>query len=106
MITHKRGSYFGYLIKASDANDLNADFTGSKVRCKIRTLSGVLVHNFGELALAADGTAILEVQPEISITWPAGMHKTDFVYVDDQGRLFATKTIDIAIVKEVTGITS
>lgn len=22
MITHKRGSYFGYLIKASDANDL------------------------------------------------------------------------------------
>ena len=83
MITHKRGSYFGYLVKASDADNLDADFTGAKVRCKIKTLAGALVHNFGELALAADGTALLEVQPEISITWPAGMHKTDFVYVDD-----------------------
>ena len=105
MITHKRGSYFGYLVKASDASDLNADFTGSKVRCKIKTPSGSLVHNFGELDLAADGSALLQVQPEISITWPAGLHKTDLVYVDAQGRLFATKTIDMMIVKEVTGIT-
>ena len=105
MITHKRGSYFGYLVKASDADNLNADFTGAKVRCKIRTAAGVLVHNFGELALAADGTALMQVQPEISITWPAGLHKTDLVYVDAQGRLFATKTIDLTIVKEVTGIT-
>lgn len=105
MITHKRGSYFGYLVRATDADNLDADFTGSKVRCKIKTPAGALVHNFGEVALAADGSALLEVQPEISIAWPAGLHKTDFVYVDAQGRLFATKTIDLTIVKEVTGIT-
>ena len=104
MITHKRGSYFGYLVKASDASDLNADFTGSKVRCKIKTPAGALVHNFGELDLAADGSALLQVQPEISIKWPAGLHKTDLVYVDAQGRLFATKTIDMMIVREVTGV--
>lgn len=62
MITHKRGSYFGYLLKATDAENLSADFTGTKVRCKIRTAAGVLVHNFGELALAADGTALMEAQ--------------------------------------------
>lgn len=104
MITHKRGSYFGYLVKASDAEDPAADFTGAKVRCKIRTAAGVLVHNFGKLDLAADGSALLQVQPEISITWPAGLHKTDLVYVDAQGLPFATKTIDVTIVREVTGI--
>ena len=105
MIKHKRGSYFGYLVRATDADNLDADFTGSKVRCKIKTPAGALVHNFGELDLSADGSALLQVQPEISITWPAGLHKTDLVYVDAQGRLFATKTIDLTIVKEVTGIT-
>ena len=104
MITHKRGSYFGYLVKATDADDLDADFTGSKVRCKIKTPAGALVHNFGELDLAADGSALLQVQPEISITWPAGVLQTDLVYVDAQGRPFATKTIDVTIVREVTGI--
>ena len=104
MITHKRGSYFGYLVRATDADNLDADFTGSKVRCKIKTPAGALVHNFGELDLSADGSALLQVQPEISITWPAGLHKTDLVYVDAQGRPFATKTIDVTIVREVTGI--
>ena len=104
MITHKRGSYFGYLVRATDADNLDADFTGSKVRCKIKTPSGALVHNFGELDLAADGSALLQVQPEISITWPDGLHKTDLVYVDAQGRPFATKTIDLTIVREVTGV--
>ena len=47
MITHKRGSYFGYLVRATDADNLDADFTGSKVRCKIKTPAGALVHNFG-----------------------------------------------------------
>ena len=104
MITHKRGSYFGYLVRATDADNLDADFTGSKVRCKIKTPAGALVHNFGELDLSADGSALLQVQPEISITWPAGLHKTDLVYVDAQGLPFATKTIDVTIVREVTGI--
>ena len=104
MITHKRGSYFGYLVKATDAEDPAADFTGAKVRCKIRTAAGALVHNFGELALAADGTALMEVQPETSASWAAGIHKTDLVYIDAQGRPFATKTIDVTIVIEVTGI--
>ena len=31
MITHKRGSYFGYLVKASDADNLDADFTGANI---------------------------------------------------------------------------
>ena len=104
MITHKRGSYFGYLLKATDAENLSADFTGTKVRCKIKTLSGSLVHNFGELDLAADGTALMEAQPETSASWAAGIHKTDLVYIDAQGRPFATKTIDVTIVREVTGI--
>ena len=104
MITHKRGSYFGYLVRATDADNLDADFTGSKVRCKIKTPAGALVHNFGELDLSADGSALLQDQPEISNTWPAGLHKTDLVYVDAQGRPFATKTIDVTIVREVTGI--
>lgn len=46
MITHKRGSYFGYLVRATDADNLDADFTGAKVRCKIKTPAGALVHNF------------------------------------------------------------
>lgn len=104
MITHKRGSYFGYLVRATDADNLDADFTGSKVRCKIKTPAGALVHNFGELDLSADGSALLQVQPEISITWPAGLHKTDLVYVDAQGRSFATQTVSVQVQKEVTGV--
>lgn len=104
MITHKRGSYFGYLIKAADAENQDADFTGAKVRCKIRTLLGVQVHDFGELALAADGSAFLGALPVETMQWPAGSLQTDLVYVDASGRPFATQTIAVTVQKEVTGV--
>ncbi len=103
MITHKRGSYFGYLVKATDAESPDADFTGAKVRCKIKTLSGVEVHDFDELSLAADGSAFLEALPADTMKWPAGSLQTDLVYVDASGRPFATQTIAVTVQKEVTG---
>ena len=102
MIHYKRGEYFGYLISAKDAQNLNADFTGTKVRCQIRTLSGVLVHDFGELDLEPDGTALLEALPDVGIRWPVGNLQTDLVYVDAAGRPAATQTIEVRVVKEVT----
>lgn len=104
MITYKRGSYFGYMLKAADAGNALADFTGAQVRCKIKTLAGALVHDFGALDLAADGTALLEVQPAESMKWPAGVLQTDLVYVDAQGRSFATQTVSVQVQKEVTGV--
>lgn len=104
MITYKRGSYFGYLLKATDAENLSADFTGTKVRCKIKTLSGVLVHDFGELALEPDGTTLLEALPAVGLTWPVGNLQTDLVYVDAAGRPFATQTVEVRVLKEVTGV--
>ena len=56
-LAHKRGDTFATAFRLSGGGV--ADWSTYTVRCQIRTVFGVLIHDFGAIAPAADGTFAL-----------------------------------------------
>lgn len=105
--THKRGDTFALAGRLAGGGV--TDWSSYRLRCQIRTGADVVIHDFGVIAPAPDGSFALTVSAAQTAAWPVTSLRApssaayyDIEVTDPAGAVRSTETAQINIVADVT----